>query len=213
MNATRLAWEDGAVTAEWDGESGDTLVALTHGAGGTYAAPTLAAYAQALAARGLQVVRYNLPYAEAGRRLPGPRARDERCWQGIAAALRPRARRLLLGGRSYGGRMATHAVAAGAQCAGLVLLAYPWHPRGKPELLRAAHLERISAPMLFLQGTLDPLADPAVVAPALAQLPGASRYRLEGGDHAHAVSGRTVASIAAELAEATMQWLDAYVGP
>jgi len=212
MRRDRLAWRDGTVSAAWHGEGGDTLLALTHGAGGTYETPSLVAYAEAMAARGMRVVRFNLPYVEAGKKTPGPQARDEQCWRDVAAALQPHTARLLLGGRSYGGRMATHVAADGVACAGLVLLAYPLHPPGKPERLRSAHLERIMAPMLFLQGTRDPFADPTLLARTLAQLPAASRHRLEGGDHGHKVSGRTVADVAAELADATVHWLDAQVG-
>jgi len=212
VSDARLAWEGGTVAAAWLGEPSDTLLALTHGAGGTYDTPSLVAYARAMAGRGMRVVRFNLPYVEAGKKTPGPQARDERCWRDVAAALRPRAKRLLLGGRSYGGRMATHVAAAGVACDGLVLLAYPWHPPGKPDRLRAAHLERIMAPLLFLQGTRDPFADPAAVTPALTQLPGATRHRIEGGDHGHKVAGRSVADVATELADATVQWLDAQVG-
>jgi predicted alpha/beta-hydrolase family hydrolase len=212
MSAKRLTWEGGTVSAAWHGKGGDTLLALTHGAGGTYETPSLVAYAEAMAARGTRVVRFNLPYVEAGKKTPGPQARDEACWRDVATALRAEAPRLLLGGRSYGGRMATHVVADGVACEGLVLLAYPLHPPGKPESLRTAHLERIMAPMLFLQGTRDPFADPALLTRTLAQLPGATRHRLEGGDHGHKVNGRSVAEVAAELADATAHWLDAAVG-
>jgi predicted alpha/beta-hydrolase family hydrolase len=212
MSDDRLAWEGGTVSAAWHGEPDDTLLALTHGAGGTFATPSLVAYAEAMAARGMHVVRFNLPYVEAGRKTPGPQARDEACWRDVARALRPRATRLLLGGRSYGGRMASHVVADGVACEGLVLLAYPLHPPGKPERLRAAHLERIMAPMLFLQGTRDPFAEPTLLARTLTRLPGATRHRLEGGDHGHKVAGRSVADVADELADATVQWLDAQVG-
>ena len=211
MNDERLPWDGGTVSAAWHGEGGDTLLALTHGAGGTFETPSLVAYAEAMAARGMCVVRFNLPHVEAAKKTPGPQARDEACWRGIANALRPRAPRLLLGGRSYGGRMASHVVAAGAPCEGLVLLAYPLHPPGKPELLRSAHLERIMAPMLFLQGTRDPFAEPTLLARTLAKLPGATRHRLEGGDHSHKVAGRSIADVAAELADATVDWLDTYV--
>jgi predicted alpha/beta-hydrolase family hydrolase len=208
-----LRWEGGTVTAAWHGTPGDTLFALTHGAGGTLDTPSLVAYADAMAARGAQVVRFNLPYVEAGRKTPGPQARDEACWRAVATALRPRAKRLLLGGRSYGGRIATHVVADGVACDGLVLLAYPLHPPGKPERLRTAHLERVMPPMLFLQGTRDPFADPTLLTRALALLPGARRHRLEGGDHGHKVAGRTLADVAAELADATVEWLAAAVPP
>jgi hypothetical protein len=212
MSDERLPWDGGTVSAAWHGEGGDSLLALTHGAGGTFETPSLVAYAEAMAARGMRVVRFNLPYVEAGKKTPGPQARDEACWRGIATALRLRAPRLLLGGRSYGGRMASHVVAAGVPCAGLVLLAYPLHPPGKPERLRTAHLERIRAPMLFLQGTRDPFAEPTLLARTLATLPGATRHRLEGGDHGHKVASRSIADVAAELADATVHWLDTHVG-
>jgi predicted alpha/beta-hydrolase family hydrolase len=207
-----LPWSGGTVTAVWHGTPGDTLLALTHGAGGTLDTPSLVAYADAMAARGAQVVRFNLPYVEAGRKAPGPQARDETCWRDVAAALRPRATRLVLGGRSYGGRMASHVVADGVACEGLVFLAYPLHPPGKPTQLRTAHLERIMAPMLFLQGTRDPFADPALLTRTLGQLPGATRHRLEGGDHGHKVAGRTTLDVASELADATVEWLQSAVG-
>ena len=79
-------------SAAWHGEGGDTLLALTHGAGGTFETPSLVAYAEAMAARGMQVVRFNLPYVEAGKKTPGPQARDEACWRDVAEALRPRGR-------------------------------------------------------------------------------------------------------------------------
>jgi len=203
----RLAWEGGAVSARWHDGGGDTLLALTHGAGGTLDTPALVAYAEAVAARGLRVVRFNLPYVEAGRKSPGPQARDEACWRDVAAGLRDHAARLILGGRSYGGRMASHVAASGVACDGLVFLAYPLHPPGKSERLRTAHLERIMAPMLFLQGTRDAFAEPALLTRALRLLPGATLHRLEGGDHGHKVAGRTPADVAAELADATVEWL------
>jgi hypothetical protein len=212
MSDERLRWDGGTVSAAWHGEGGDTLLALTHGAGGTFETPSLVAYAEAMAARGMRVVRFNLPYVEAGKKMPGPQARDEACWRDIVNTLRARAPRVLLGGRSYGGRMASHVVAVGVPCAGLVLLAYPLHPPGKPERLRTAHLERIRAPMLLLQGTRDPFAEPTLLARTLAKLPGATCHRLEGGDHGHKVAGRSVADVAAELADATAHWLDTQLG-
>ncbi len=207
MKAERLAWDGGTVSAAWHAAESDTLLALTHGAGGTMDTPSLARYAEAMAARGVAVVRFNLPYVEAGRRAPGPAARDEACWRGIAAALRLRARRLYLGGRSYGGRMASYAVAAGAACDGLVFLAYPLHPPGKKRELRTAHLTRVAVPMLFLQGTRDAFADPTLLARAVAALPRATLHWIEGADHAHVGRGRPLAAVVAELADATLAWM------
>ena len=207
MKGTRLEWEGGSVSAVWHEADGDTILALTHGAGGTLDTPSLRAYAEAMASRGVRVVRFNLPYAEAGRKSPGPKERDEACWRAVATALRPQTARLLLGGRSYGGRMASQAVAAGAPCDGLVFLAYPLHPPGKTEALRTAHLAAIRVPMLFLQGTRDPFAEPTLLAHAIDALARATLHRVEGGDHALTVRGRTLADVVAELADATERWM------
>lgn len=207
MKTARLRWEGGTVSAAWHDAPGDTLLALTHGAGGTMETPSLRAYAEAMAARGVRVVRFNLPYVEAGRKSPGPAARDQACWRDVAAALRPEAKTLVLGGRSYGGRMASHVAADGAPCDALVFLAYPLHPPGKPEQLRSAHLGQIAMPMLFLQGTRDPFAEPALLARTIDALPRATLHRLEGADHGHKVRGRAAADVVAELAEVTARWL------
>jgi predicted alpha/beta-hydrolase family hydrolase len=207
MRTERIPWDGGAVSAAWHEAQGDTLLALTHGAGGTKETPSLRAYAAAMAARGVAVVRFNLPYVEAGRKAPGPATRDEACWRAVATYLRPRARRLYLGGRSYGGRIASHAVATGAACDGLVFLAYPLHPPGKKTELRTAHLAGIAVPMLFLQGTRDAFADPDLLARTVAALPGATLHRIEGADHAHAVRGRTIDDVTTELADVTLAWM------
>ncbi len=203
----RLVWDQGTVSAAWHRADGEALLVLAHGAGGTMDTPSLHAYADAVALGGVDVIRFNLPYAEAGRRAPGPRVRDEACWRAVAAQVRGRARRLLLGGRSYGGRLASHVVAAGTPADGLVFLAYPLHPPGKPERLRVAHLARIPVPMLFLQGTRDPFAQYALLVQAIARLPGATLHSLDGGGHSHEVAGRDPRSVVAELADATHEWI------
>jgi predicted alpha/beta-hydrolase family hydrolase len=203
----RLTWADGSVAAAWHEGGGDALLALTHGAGGTMDTPTLRAYAEAIAARGVRVVRFNLPYVEAGRKAPGPAVRDEACWRAVAEELRRDTQRLYLGGRSYGGRMASHVAAAGVACDGLIFLAYPLHPPGKPGELRDAHLARIHVPMLFLQGTRDPFAQPDLLARTVAALPSATLHRIEGADHGHKVRGRTAEAVTSELADVTVEWM------
>jgi predicted alpha/beta-hydrolase family hydrolase len=210
VRADRFTWEGGTVGAAWHPAAGDALLALTHGAGGTMDTPSLCAVAEAMAARGVAVVRFNLPYVEAGRRTPGPAARDEACWRAVAEQLRGRARHVVLGGRSYGGRMASRVAAAGAPCAGLVFLAYPLHPPGKPTELRSAHLGSIAVPMLFVQGTRDAFAEPALLDRTVAALPRATLHRVAGADHGHKVRGRTVEDVAAEVAEATRAWMTAH---
>ena len=201
-------WEGGTVSSAWHHPgAGATYLLLTHGAGGTMHTSSLVAYADAVAKRGIGAVRFNLPYAEAGKRAPGRQAVSEACFRDVAAQVAERADRLLLGGRSYGGRIASHIVADGVAAAGLVFLAYPLHAPGKHEQLRDEHLRRIGAPMLFLQGSRDQFARLDLLQKTVASLPQATLHLLEGGDHSHKVRGRAQADVITELADATAAWL------
>ena len=96
-----------------------------------------------------------------------------------------------VGGKSFGGRMASMAVAEGMPAAGLIFLGYPLHPPGKPERARTEHLASIEVPMLFLQGTRDPFASAAVLEPALAALGDRATYRpIADGGHSFEVPGK-----------------------
>jgi predicted alpha/beta-hydrolase family hydrolase len=140
--------------------SGDGLV-LTHGAGGSARAPLLVALGDAFAARGITVLRYDLPFRQASRTAP-PRpagaARDREGLRTAAAEMRARVGgRVFLGGQSYGGRQASMLVADEARLVdGLLLFSYPLHPPGRPAELRTAHLPKLSVPTLFAHGTRDP---------------------------------------------------------
>ena len=203
-----IAWEGGTLSAEWhEPAKGDTYLVLAHGAGGNMHAPSLRAFADALAAGGVGAVRFNLPYAEAGKGSPGPQARNEAGWRAVAAHVTGRAAKVFLGGRSYGGRLASHIVAAGTPASGLVFLAYPLHPPGKPERIRDAHLRDIRVPMLFLQGTRDPFATPSLLDATIASLADATLHRVEGGDHSHKVRGRSPAEVNDELCAVTLDWI------
>jgi uncharacterized protein len=198
--------ETGSVSAAWHGDpDAGVVIALTHGAAGNLDTPQLKAVCSGLADSGLSAVRFNLPYAEAGRRSPSKPAPDEVCWRAVVDQIG--AQRLYIGGRSYGGRMASHVAADGAKVAGLIFLAYPLHPPGKPEKLRTEHLPRIEAPMLFLQGSRDPFATPALLEATVAQLPNASLHWIEGGDHSHKVPKRSAADVSAELVSAITNWI------
>jgi predicted alpha/beta-hydrolase family hydrolase len=114
---------------------------------------------------------------------------------------------LFAGGKSMGGRMASHAAAEGRLDAarGLVFLGFPLHPAGKPGVERAAHLGRVVQPMLFLQGTRDALADLALLRPICEKLaPRAHLHVIEGADHGFHVpkrSGRADADVVEEIAD------------
>jgi predicted alpha/beta-hydrolase family hydrolase len=170
-------------------------VLLAHGAGSDMANPFLVAMQRGLGAAGFVAVRFNFPYRERGRRVPDPAAVLERCWQSVLdtvtrdATLAPPW--VAIGGRSLGGRMASHLAAAGAPIDALVLLGYPLHPPGRPDRLRTAHLAAIRVPALFVQGTRDAFGDDAALAPFAAAMPHATIHPIAEGDHGFRVPRRT----------------------
>jgi predicted alpha/beta-hydrolase family hydrolase len=190
------------------------VVALGPGAGSTRLQPALLAIAEALAASGRRAVLFNFPYSEAGGRRPDPPATLEAAVRVVAEHARGAlgARRLVLGGRSMGGRIASQAVAAGLAADGLLFLAYPLHPPGRPEQLRDRHLPKITAPMLFVQGTRDDFARADLLDSVLARLGDrATLHLVEGGDHSFGVlkrSGRTPAEVREEIHGTALAWLD-----
>ncbi len=143
------------------GPAVDGLV-LFHGAGGDRDQHTLVAIAEGLAP--LPVERVNFPYRNQGRRPPdrAPKllAFLEEEIPATAARLGTESGRLVLGGRSMGGRMCSMAVADGMPAAGLVLLSYPLHPPKKPESLRTGHFPEIDVPCLFISGDRDSFGTP-----------------------------------------------------
>jgi predicted alpha/beta-hydrolase family hydrolase len=202
----------GDVSGAWHHPSeGSTYLVLAHGAGGTMDTPSMVAYADAIAARGLGAVRFNFVYSETGKKSPDRTAVLESCVRGVADAVAERADRILLGGRSMGGRIGSHLIAQGYPAAGLVFLAYPLHPPGKPENLRDAHLYQITAPMLFLQGTKDPFSKPDLLQRTIERLPSATLHPIEGADHSHKVRGRAAVDVVTELVDATIEWYRARV--
>lgn len=209
MNLERAAisWEGGTVSAAWHHPpAGRTYLVLGHGAGGTMHTPDLVKFSEAIATRGVGAVRFNFPYAEARRRAPDRQAVLEACYTAVAQQVARRADRLFLGGRSMGGRIASHIVAGGFPAAGLVFISYPLHPPGKPGQLRDTHLYEITSPMLFLQGTRDAFAQPHLLQRTLTRLPTATLHPVEGADHGLRVPGRTTEEVIAELVDATLAW-------
>jgi uncharacterized protein len=190
------------------------LLVLAHGAGAGMRHPFLQHVAEALAAEGLATLRYQFPYMDAGGRRPDPPAVAEAAVcvaVGKARALAPDLP-LFAGGKSFGGRMTSsaqaHAPLEGVR--GLVFFGFPLHPAGRPATARAAHLERILVPMLFLQGTRDALAVLDLMRPVCDHLGGrATLHVVDGADHSFAVlkrSGRTNAEVLRELAATVSAW-------
>jgi predicted alpha/beta-hydrolase family hydrolase len=156
--------------------SGDGIV-LTHGAGGNCQGPLLAALGEAFSAAGFFFLRCDLPFRQArsfGPPRPGDAVRDREGLKNAVAALRKlAARRLFLGGHSYGGRQASMLCAEEPKLVdGLLLTSYPLHPPGKPEQLRTQHLPQIQVPALFVQGARDPFGSIEELTRALNLIPG-----------------------------------------
>jgi uncharacterized protein len=214
MDTIEIPTERGAVSASVHGE-GKTVLALGHGAGGDRRTALLVRLANTLAQDGRRVVLHNFPYTEARRRVPDKPAVLEATIAAVAAHAREAlgASRLVLGGKSMGGRIASQSVAQGLAADGLVFLGYPLHPPGRFDTLRDRHLPAIMAPMLFVQGTRDAFARPDLLAAVLAGLGDrATLHSIEDGDHSFAVprrTGRTPAQIEAEVASAIVSWLAA----
>jgi uncharacterized protein len=181
---------------------------LAHGAGAGQRHRFMVAFAQALAARHLDIVTFNFLYTEQGRRLPDRGPALEACYRRVVSVVSERlesARRdLFIGGKSMGGRIATQIAAADAALPvrGLVLLGYPLHPPGRPEQRRDRHLPSIARPMLFVQGSRDTFGSPEELSTALAGLkPPPMLHVVDGGDHSFALARKDASRQGAALDE------------
>jgi len=182
-----------------------------HGAGGHKDDRGMTRAAQALEAAGFSVLRFNFPYREKGSGRPDPMPVLKASIADTVARTRQELapRRLVIGGRSMGGRAASMLAADGFECDGLLLLAYPLHPAGQPEKLRDAHLARIGIPVLCLNGTRDALCDRNLMEPIVSGLNRWQMHWLEGADHSFHVlksSGRTDDDVMAEIGNTARDW-------
>jgi len=193
--------------------AGGGLFVFAHGAGGHMADRGVLGVTGALLGRGLHVVRFNFPYREKGSSHPDTMPRLKECIAAVATHARREVGRqtLILGGRSMGGRAASMLAADGFACDGLLLLAYPLHPAGRPEELRDAHLAKIKVPVLCLNGTRDALCRRDLMERAVDRLTGWwTMHWLEGADHSFHVlksSGRSDDDVLGEIAEACGTWV------
>ncbi len=196
----------------------DRAVLLAHGAGSDRNAPALVTVADALAAAGIPSLRFDFPYRAAGRKAPDRPAVLMAAVRSAVAELARRTRldvaRLVVGGRSMGGRYASLVVGAEVDPLGVLgvcLLGYPLHPAGRPERRRDDHFPRIAAPVLFVSGTRDALGSPAELRRSARRLPGPPSWHwLETADHGFRplkASGRSVEEVLAEVVAATVTWV------
>ena len=172
------------------------------------------AIAEQLRGRGLDVVRFNFLYREKGSSRPDAMPLLKQCIRAVTERTRSEIQpaRLIIGGRSMGGRAASMLAAEKFDCDALLLLAYPLHPAGKPEQLRDAHLSQIAVPTLCLNGTRDTLCRRDLMDEVVSRLSAAfTMHWLEGVDHSFHVlklSGRTDADVLNEVGEASSEWLE-----
>jgi predicted alpha/beta-hydrolase family hydrolase len=158
------------------------LFVCAHGAGSDMNHRSMARLAAALLERGVSVARFNFPYREKGSRRPDPMPVLRASYEAAVQQVRGRGK-LVIGGRSMGGRVASLLAADGFACDGLLLVAYPLHPAGQPEKLRDAHLPRIRVPVLCFNGTRDALCRKDLMDNAVGKIPGWDMRWLEGADH------------------------------
>ena len=215
--AWRVAVDGEETSALYEPANGNqrAVFVAAHGAGGNMMDRSMAAVSSTMRGRGFGVVRFNFLYKEKKSGRPDPMPKLMRTFTAVVdrvrAELGSELNRLVIGGRSMGGRAGSMLAAEGFSANGLLLLAYPLHPPGKLEQLRDAHLPRITMPVLCFNGTRDPFCTPDIMRRVLATV--RTRWEmhwLEGADHSFHVlksSGRTDAEVLAEGGDVSDRWL------
>ena len=192
---------------------------FAHGAGAGMTHAFMEEVASGLAERDVATLRYQFPYMEKRSRRPDPPAVAQAT---VRAAVESAARALpglplIAGGKSFGGRMTSQAQAKSALASvrGLAFFGFPLHPAGKPSDERAAHLDDVQIPMLFLQGTRDKLAELDRLRPVIDRLgPRATLHLVDGADHSFHVparSGRNDAEVMDEILDTFVDWVEKVV--
>jgi len=186
---------------------------LAHGAGAGQLSSFMVEAARGFARRGVSTATFDFPYITAKRKVPDRAPVLEQAWREAIEAARTQFRDLplFIGGKSMGGRIATHVAAQkmGGAVKGVLLLGYPLHPPGRPEQRRDAHLPEIKEPMLFVQGERDTFGGSDEINALLPRLQDATVYEIPGGDHSFRVPGGRVKQ--AEMIEtalnAATEWM------
>ena len=192
---------------------------LAHGAGAGMRHPFMEAVAEGLAERRVATLRYQFPYMENGRKVPDrPPVATKTVRAAVAtAAQAAKGLPLFAGGKSFGGRMTSHAQAEAAlpSVQGLFFLGFPLHPTNIISTKRAEHLSRVFVPMLFLQGTRDTMANMTAIRPVVDDLGGiAALATIEGADHSFHVPkalGRTNEEALTEVLDTLEEWIGVVV--
>lgn len=206
----------GAVGYRADGKP-DALLVLAHGAGAGQQHPFMTAVAKGFVARGVDVVTFDFPYMRERRKIPDKAPVLEKAFADVVASAREwsSATRMFIGGKSMGGRMATHLGAAPLEgLAGIIVFGYPLHPPGKPAQLRVQHLPSIAVPVLIVQGERDAFGSPQELKPAIETMTAqVTLHAVAKGDHSLAVGGRPRDEILNEVLDVAAAWIRAGSDP
>jgi predicted alpha/beta-hydrolase family hydrolase len=197
-----------------DAQPAQSLFIYAPGAGSSNNDPFGNYLSQRMVHEGIALVRFQFPYMEAGKRRPDSPALLEETWKQVIEEVRVPNTKLIVGGRSMGGRIASHIASQGIPVDALALFAYPLHPPGTPNKSRDAHLPEIKAPTLFCSGTRDAFATPEELAAAAGTVPKATIRPLEGADHGFTVlksSGRTREDVWSEATGYLLSWIEAQI--
>lgn len=214
--AWRIPFDGTEVSAVYDAcdHPNAPVFLCAHGAGGNLADRGMVKTAAVMQSAGLHTVRFNFAYRERKSSRPDQMPILTACIEAVVKRAREELEpiTLLLGGRSMGGRAASMLAARGFACDGLILLAYPLHPPGRPQQLRSAHLPDITVPVLCINGTRDEFCTPALMEDVLTTAGPNWRMRwVSGADHSFHVlkqSGRTDQEVMSEIGAATAEWIE-----
>ena len=187
---------------------------LGHGAGAGQNSPFMVRFAEGMVSRAVSAATFDFPYMASGRSVPDKTPVLESAWVDAVAEAREAfpGLPLFIGGKSMGGRIASHIAAHGCPgLSGLFFLGYPLHPPGAPAKRRDAHLPQIHEPMLFVQGTRDPFGTSEEIAALLPSLPRATLHEVPDGDHSFKVrarAGLTPDQVLEGIIDTVVKWME-----
>jgi hypothetical protein len=218
LDKVRVPVADGVEAEVWIQRAGGDppvrkALVLAHGAGGDVDETTLERICAGAVASGVDAVRLRFPYKVKGRKAPDRAPKLEAAFRAAVRWVKDElgTSKVVVGGRSMGGRIASLLAVTGEPVEGLMFIAYPLHPAGQEDKLRDTHLYVLQRPMLFVQGDRDTLCRMKLMQPVIDRLaPRATLHVIEGGDHSFKVlkrSGRTTDEAQAEVVQAALDWL------
>ena len=219
MSTTSVAWRVGVgpdeVSAVFDASAVPEapVFVFGHGAGGNLMDRGVVRTAEVLREHSIGTVRFNFVYREKKSSRPDQMPKLTACISAVVERVRAELnpKRLIIGGRSMGGRAASMLAAEGFACDGLLLLAYPLHPPGRPQQLRSTHLPAIRVPTLCINGTRDDFCTPSLMEEVLTTVqPSFRMHWIQGADHSFHVlksSGRTDAEVMQEIGAVAGDWV------